>query len=328
MSVSVDAVKFANRSGEALFGIFHEPDLRQTDVAILLLSPGVKSRVAPHRLYYKAANRFARLGFPVFRFDFAGLGDSGGHVPIQTLADLYASIQVGRYVEDTVAAMDFLQKTHGIRRVIAAGLCGGAITGLLAASRDARVIGLLGLGLPVMLDTPGVDSSRYMTSGQLRGIRAKYFRKLATPGAWRRLLTFQTNYRLLVRSLVTPVRRRFERTKAAATSAPPPETNANPLFPPAMLSILADRRPVLLLFGGADRLHWEYEEKFVALHRDALRRHALALDVRVISNGNHVLTFPEWQEELFDLSERWLRDRFPTNVAQHTPVVHLADARG
>ena len=166
---------FANRDGHMLVGILHEPVAQaRRDVAIILLSPGVKNRVAPHRLYNKMAAEYASLGFWVLRFDFYGLGDAEGEVGERLLADLYRSIQLGRYVDDTRCAMDWMQHTYGIPKFVLGGLCGGAITGLLAGAKDHDVVGLLGLGVPVILDGSNVDKVRNLTVGQIGGLRAKY----------------------------------------------------------------------------------------------------------------------------------------------------------
>ena len=69
------AVTFENANGEKLFGIIHEPLAQaRRDVGIILLSPGVKNRVAPHRLYNKMAAAYVSLGFWVFRFDCSWVG--------------------------------------------------------------------------------------------------------------------------------------------------------------------------------------------------------------------------------------------------------------
>ena len=87
-----DAYVFNNKDGLKLFGIYHEPENQvRRDTAILLLSPGVKMRVAPHRLYNKMAEQFVTMGFPVFRFDFYGLGDAEGEISDPILADVYNS---------------------------------------------------------------------------------------------------------------------------------------------------------------------------------------------------------------------------------------------
>ncbi len=133
---SVTPITFSNQDGLRLFGMLHQPAVpREGAETVLILSPGVKMRVAPHRLYNKLAERFVAMGYPVLRFDFHGLGDSEGAAPEALLADFYGATQLGRYVGDTVAAMDWMQRTYGTRRFIAAGLCGGALTGLLTAAR-------------------------------------------------------------------------------------------------------------------------------------------------------------------------------------------------
>src|SRR5688572_12202621 len=63
--------------------------------------------------------------------------------------------------------MNWMEETYGSRRSLLSGLCGGAITGLLAGDRDARVAGLLGLAITAVLASRAADASRHMTIGQL-----------------------------------------------------------------------------------------------------------------------------------------------------------------
>ena len=95
-------VVFRNRKGLRLYGILHTPHGRQPgDLAVVLLSPGVKMRVGPQRLYLPMTKRFLSLGLSVLRLDFHGLGDSDGTLPEEQLRDVYNHIEVGRFVEDT-----------------------------------------------------------------------------------------------------------------------------------------------------------------------------------------------------------------------------------
>jgi alpha/beta superfamily hydrolase len=216
-------VTFPNRQGHALAGILHEPGTPKSEVGVVLLSPGVKNRVAPHRLYVKLARDLASEGWTVLRFDFHGLGDSEGELTDEFLADLYGAIQVGRYIADTRAALDWMQQTLGIRRFVVGGLCGGAITGLLAGVDDPRVVGLLAIGIPVILDSTTIDPVRYMTAGQLKGIRNQYIAKLRDPRSWLRFITLKTDLRLLTRSLLSSVARpRARRSVSTPTPGGPP----------------------------------------------------------------------------------------------------------
>ncbi len=308
-------VSFSNRDGLRLFGILHLPERPRSDGrAILLLSPGVKGRVAPHRMYWKMARRFAALGFPVLRFDFYGLGDSEGSAPEPLLADFYGQVQGGRFVPDTIAAMDWMEKNHGCGSFIAAGLCGGALTGLLAAERDARIEGLLGLSIPVILDGSAIDFSKFMTDKQLAGTRQRYLGKLRLwdPSVWKswaRLLTFRSHYSLLLRSLRQPFAR--TKTETTDTASPPPADNTNPLFARALTHFVESGRRMLLVFAETDRLWFEYDAKFVQRNREWLVRHGSDFNVHVTPQANHIFSFAEWQQDMLDESCRWLLQEYP-----------------
>lgn len=293
-------VSFLNRSGQRLYGILH-PGTRR-DVAVVLLSPGVKMRVAPHRLYNKLASRIAALGFSVLRFDFAGLGDAEGEIGEKLLADFYGTVQHGRYIDDTRAAIDWLQQELGINSIIAAGLCGGAITGLLAATRDERITALFGIGIPVILDSANADHDRYLTAGQAESLRRSYLAKLLDIKSWLRLLTLRSDVGLIIKSLW---RSRAPRNKSAATA--PAAGNVNPHFAPAFLRLLAGGRRALLVFSGADRLTWEFEEKFRQPYAAQLTAQAANYEVHTIANANHILASPAWEAEMWALLEAWLR---------------------
>jgi hypothetical protein len=75
-------------------------------------------------------------------------------------------------------------------------------------------------------------------------------------------------------------------------------------------------RPMLLVFGGSDRLGWEFDEKFVARHRSRLAGRESGYRVHTIERANHVLSFTEWQREMLDVSSSWLREHFPAAVSE------------
>ncbi len=120
-------VSFRNRQGMTLHGMLHEPQpAAARGVCVLLLSPGIKGRVGPHRLYLKIAARLVPLGFHVLRFDYYGLGDSEGELEEDLLADMYNTIQAGRYVDDTIAAMDWMSDPSAALTGSSARACAGA----------------------------------------------------------------------------------------------------------------------------------------------------------------------------------------------------------
>jgi alpha/beta superfamily hydrolase len=323
MNSEVLPVTFCNKAGNRLFGMLHRPmSPHASGAAIILLSPGVKMRVAPHRLYINMSERFVELGYPVLRFDFYGLGDSEGEAQEEYLADLYGAIQVGRYVEDTIAAMDWLQRTYGMSQFIVSGLCGGAITGLLTAARDTRITCLLGLAIPVILDGSQIDYTKYMTDAQLKGMRDGAIRKLWDFRGWRswvRFLTFQSNYRLMARSFLKPLIARLQPEKPAAPVAPQsPGDNTNPYFARAFFSMQSTSRQIYLVFAGMDRLLFEFEKKFVERNRAELERYASWHEIHVTKDANHIFSFRDWEEDMLDQCSRWLR-RFGSVPGEGSP---------
>jgi pimeloyl-ACP methyl ester carboxylesterase len=305
-------VAFRNRKGLRLFGVLHTPEgSRRSDVAIILLSPGVKMRVGPQCLYRRMTELFVGLGFTVLRFDFFGLGDSEGVLPEENLKEVYGHIEIGRFVDDTVDAMNWMQEQYGTKKFVVSGLCGGAITGLLAANRDPRIAGLLGLGITPLLASRAADPSTYFSAGQLAHLRQGYIKKILDPKSWLRLLSFRSDYRLIWKSILNPLKKKLTKPAPAAPVAPV-QDDASPLFPPAFFAMAGSGRPMLLIFGGSDRLRWDFEEKFVARHQARLQDLEGRYDVHVIEHANHVLSFKPWQAEMLAVSQDWLRRHFPS----------------
>jgi len=317
--MSEQIVTIHNSAAQALHCLLEEPasGAPRRDVACLLLSPGVKMRVAPHRLYRKLASVFLERGMPVLRVDFHGLGDSGGELPEAQLDQLYRQVQLGRHVDDVLSAMNHLAQRHGIRKFVVGGLCGGAITGLLAAERDPRIVGLYAIGIPVVLDGTGAHESVNMSRGQLSSLRERYVRKIFNPSALWRLLTLRSDFRLIFASLFARFGQRKRFTGAGAwveavpTPAVQPSANLNPGFVRALFRMLRERSPVLLLFSGADRLEWELREKFVEPWAHALESLAGSLTIETIPAANHVLGHPAWVAEARQRTASWLDSRFP-----------------
>jgi uncharacterized protein len=317
MYAEAEPVFFDNRNKLRLFGILHRPENGRKDVGIIILSPGIKSRVAPHRLYVKMAKKLCEMGFYVLRFDPCGIGDSAGEIEERMAVDFYASVQVGRFVNDTIDAMDWMQREHRISRFVLAGLCGGAITGLLAGAMDHRVHSLLGLGMPVILDNSTTDQSKYMARGQLEELRGTYLRKLINPKSWARFLSMKSDYRLIYKSIMTAAK---SKTSVSSMSGPAngqesdgvmmklndSRANLNPYFPLALHTFLSTRK-VILIFSGADRLYWEYEEKFMSKYRGHIAQYASNLTINIVKDANHIFSFSEWQNEMLIIATSWLK---------------------
>ena len=90
-----------------------------------------------NKVVYHAMKALTALGLPVLRFNFRGVGRSEGH------------FDHGRGEEEDVrSAVDYLDRSLGLP-ILLVGFSFGSYVGLRATCSDQRLIGRIGLGLPV-----------------------------------------------------------------------------------------------------------------------------------------------------------------------------------
>ncbi len=295
-----------------LYGILHEPEpVVARGVCVLLLSPGIKGRVGPHRLYLKIAARLVPLGFHVLRFDFHGLGDSEGTVQEHALVDMYNTVLGGRYVGDTIAAMDWMQRVVGVSKFVGSGLCGGSISALLTAEVDERIECLLGIGLPTILEGGPENWARTLTMQQAVNLRGHYFRKILDPGSWKRFAMGRSSYGVIWRVVRQWVSERNSASEPAASAPAAKVDCTNPRFAAAFMRMLKSSKPMLLIYSGADRLRYQFAEHFESHHARAIEPFRHLYDVHLVEDANHVLSSPDWVRECVDTGEEWLIARYP-----------------
>jgi len=306
-----EPVSFPNENGFRLAGTLHRPAQPRAGLpAVILLSPGVKMRVGPGRLYVPMTQLLNDQGYTVLRFDFHGLGDSEGEASETQLIDIYNQVEVGRYVADTLSAMRYLREQHGFGKFMLGGLCGGATTAALAAERDADVTHLLGVGIAIALSGDATPA-KYLTRVELDSRRKGYFKRLMQPKSWLRLLTFQSEYGVIWRSLKRMVIK--DQAQKQTQASEPVQSmalgNANPLFPPAFFAFLKRGGQALLLFSEKDRLPSEFEEKFTLPYAARLAPFQGQMKVHTVPGANHVLSMPEWRQEALAVTHRWLDEQ-------------------
>ena len=81
------------------------------------------------------AESFAASGYPSFRIDLPGLGDTNGDIPSEVLN----FINAGGYAEITAAKVKELVETFGLSGVILIGHCAGTISAINAATACKEV---------------------------------------------------------------------------------------------------------------------------------------------------------------------------------------------
>lgn len=145
---------------------------------VLLVTGGSQTRIGSHRMYERLACALASKGFPCFRYDRRGVGDSEGEDPGYR----------GSGPDIAAAAAAFRRHRPGLEHVIGFGLCDGA-TALALHGAEARVDGL-------MLVNPWLVEAE---AGEMppAAIRRHYRDRLLSKDGWQKIASGSISYRKL-----------------------------------------------------------------------------------------------------------------------------------
>lgn len=169
--------------GETLIGSLDEAAGR---VGLLIVPGGNEIRAGAHRGMTSLAAKVAAEGFPVFRFDRRGVGDSGGE---------NRGFRSGG--PDIAAAAAAFRAAAGVSRVVGFGNCDAA-SALALFGRAAGIEALI-LANPWVVEPAG-------DLPPPAAIRARYAAKLRDPAEWRRMVTGAVSPGKLARGLVRAAR--------------------------------------------------------------------------------------------------------------------------
>ena len=278
------AVTFGPEGG--LVGILTEPDPAHAAPGrpgVILLNSGILHRVGASRVYVRIARQLAARGFPAFRFDHAGVGDS------EVRKD------GGSFIEGAIAevrgAMDLLAERRGVERFILAGLCSGSDMAYWTALEDERVVGLA-----------QIDPFVYRT----RRFKVRhYLPRLLSPLAWGRSIRARSRY------LWGKLRPEGGADEGEEVWVAPEYTR---IFPPreevaADLGTLRSRGVAFWVFISGDmteRINYpsQYEESFPEVSFGD------GLVVAFRPEANHTITDLEHQREVATGIEAWALERW------------------
>jgi pimeloyl-ACP methyl ester carboxylesterase len=286
--------------GVLLHGTYHKPKSRagneaavsNTTLGIMftnaLSSP--RSLVGDSGAYW--ATSFASRGYPSFRFDFPGLGDSYGEIP----NDLLRFTNEGGYAAVASSKARELVQKYQLSGVVMFGHCAGGTTAIYGASTFTECKGL------VLLD-PYMTLSRALTVTLRPGLVL-----------WIR------------RSRVGAIlRATYDRVRAFKTIVGqgdlPPNTNFSVIS--RFKEVVARGTPILILkapetaiSGGAGKAnsfdYFEYIRSF-AVRSDQVT-------IRTIEDTDHSFSNHAGQLAVRQHTERWLSENFPEGVASIAPV--------
>ena len=224
------------------------------------------TRLGPHRMFVELGRKFNEMGHAIFRFDFAGCGDSEG---VADYSDLTGE------TEQLVSAVSFFRKRCNVKNVILFGISRGARICIEALmSGEAGILGA------ILLSPPG-DGGK-SSVGNIFGRCKEYVCKLAIRDERKKFFTGRADYGQILKTLVFAgrVKRRY--------------LSANG-------SIGKDSR-LLFIYGENDPLMRLSLEQY----QRKLEGGDSSVDFRVISGANHSFFHYKWKDEIFDICSKWL----------------------
>ena len=186
--------------GDTCIGVFAEPagTVSRASVGVIVIVGGPQYRVGSHRQFVALSRALAAAGVPVLRFDYRGMGDSGGDRRSFECVDA-----------DIDAAVGVLQRETGVKSVVLWGLCDGASAALMHASADPRVVGIVVLN-------PWARSAA--TEAATR-VQHYYARRLLSREFWQKALRGGVGVKQSVGELANAVHGAFRgRAQASAAS--------------------------------------------------------------------------------------------------------------
>ncbi len=245
---------------------------------VLCLNAGLLHHVGPYRLHVELGRDLARLGFPVFRFDLSGIGDSEKHRDSGAREEQAQS--------DIAEAMDFLAARTHAEKFVVMGLCTGADNAHKISVRDERVVGAVQL-----------DGYVYITTGYLT---RRYGPKLLNPIAWWHA-----------------AKRRIGSNQGGPDGSHTQDKRVDNYFwtlPPkqkteAELQSLVNRGVNLLYIfsGGNDAIN--YKEQFARSFKSV--RFGKQLQVEYLSQCEHTYPIIQDRDNLKAIICRWMIAKFP-----------------
>ena len=197
---------------------------------LLIISGGNEIRSGAHAGQAAMAAHFAALGYPVFRYDRRGVGESEGDNDgfESSAADIAAAVSA------------FRSEVPAMKRLVAFGNCDAATA--LALFHDGIAIDALILANPWVIENASAEDSTPPTSA---AVRARYWNRLKNPRSLLDLFSGKINLRKLAGGLVKAAQSDkptglAERLATALANSPLPAT-----------ILIADRDTTALAFMSA-----------------------------------------------------------------------------
>ncbi len=277
--------------GSPLLGILHAPASAPRTGIVMIAAGGPQYHVGCCRQLLTWARQFADAGIAVLRFDYRGMGDSGG--PFRGFEHID---------EDLRAAIDLLvEQQPGIEEVVLWGGCNAASSILMYAWRDPRVRRIITLN-------PWAHTEA--TEARIQ-VKYYYLQRLREKSFWLKLLSGRLNPLKAASSLLGAVRK----ARGDNDSAPTPNDDAATQAWPEEADFVEKMRiglqrfdgEMLLLLSGQSLMGREFDETVAASKAWQKTVAESRITRRELPEAGHTFSTHEAQRAAFAAANEWLR---------------------
>jgi pimeloyl-ACP methyl ester carboxylesterase len=302
-------------SGLHLRGTYHKPGDGKSDptpdpkennhIGVLFVSAGVAPRAGSGDLAVHWADSLAKLGYPSFRFDLPGLGDSDGDLSAKEI-DFDALVNEGAFSPVVSGVVDQLVDRFNLRGVVVIGHCAGAVTALYSAATNSRISGLILLDPYFYVQYAG-EAQSVLARSQQR-IVGKLLSDRSEPSILRSAVSKVLSVVRKVYYRLTPLGR-LVRSKKLPDAANLPLVRCWRQLASSGLPMLVLRSPFSTpKLGEFDYIH--------DLHPMSDSR--CRISVKLIEGATHAFAERRTKDQVLRFAEPWLRACFPPKRGAET----------
>lgn len=280
--------------GSALIGMVHLPDPASGAPpprrGVLIVVGGPQYRTGSHRQFLLLARALADAGIPAMRFDYRGLGDSGGD---------FAGFEA---IDDDIraAADAFSDTVPALEEIVLWGLCDAASAILFYAHNDPRIAG-------AVLLNPWVRSEAGYAKTQLKHY---YLRRLASGEFWRKIFAGRLDIAGAFTGFFGAVKKASEKaepqTAARGQNVGAAADSGNPLADRMADGLHRFAKPTLLIMSGRDLTAREFED--AASASPPWREMMAGADFvrRDLPPADHTFSRRAWRDQVAEWTRDWV----------------------
>jgi exosortase A-associated hydrolase 1 len=285
MNYQETAVTFSCRD-DSLYGIASLP-AQGAARGVLVVVGGPQYRAGSHRQFTLLARSLAEQGIPAMRFDYRGMGDSGGE------PRSFEDVQ-----HDLRAAIDhFLTLVPGMREVVIWGLCDAASAALFYGASDARVSGLV-------LLNPWVRT----TGGHAKAtLKHYYVDRLLQPALWRKIVSGRFDYRGALRSFTSLLGAARGSAGMGAPEAGEQAGDCTPLPERMLAGMTKFKGKVLLILSGRDLTAQEFSDLAKGSTQWQRLLGASHVTRRALEEADHTFSRRAWRDQVSGWTGEWVK---------------------